>query len=91
LLEARGLLVSSQRTLVRSPCAPCWAAVWGVLRRVRRDPVGDGWEHELLIEADAEVDASTIYLACTVGYLAELRTSQRRKRALLRILDYNGL
>jgi len=25
------------------------------------------------------------------GYLAELRTSQRRKRALLRILDYNGL
>jgi uncharacterized Zn finger protein len=25
------------------------------------------------------------------GHLAELRTSQRRKRALLRILDYNGL
>jgi uncharacterized Zn finger protein len=25
------------------------------------------------------------------GYLGELRTSQRRKRALLRILDYNGL
>ena len=25
------------------------------------------------------------------GYLAELRTSQRRKRALLRILDCNGM
>ncbi len=28
---------------------------------------GDGWEHELLIEADAEADAGTIYPACTAG------------------------
>jgi hypothetical protein len=28
---------------------------------------GDGWEHEILIEADAEADAGTIYPACTAG------------------------
>jgi hypothetical protein len=28
---------------------------------------GDGWEHELLIEAEAEADAGVIYPACTAG------------------------